>query len=170
MIEMIVAVSIFAITVVSLTEIFTLMLNGQRSAIASRNLQENMRYAFEVMAKEVRMAHVNASWHNVIFCPNITDGKIYESGGINGTELRFKNYHNECTVYSLDNGRIKIERDGIWGYITPDEISVSGLKFLVTDNYSTRQSFVTMKMDIETVGMKNNQNMTIQTSLSSRYY
>ena len=169
MIEMIVAVSIFAITVVSLTEIFTLMLNGQRSAIASRNLQENIRYAFEVMAKEVRMARINAVWHDVSSCDNITVGKIYESYS-NGAELRFKNYHNECTVYSLEDGRIKIERDGVYGYITPDEIRVSDLEFLVTDNYTTRQSFVTMKMDIETVGIKNNQNMTMQTSLSSRYY
>lgn len=169
LIEMLVAVSIFAVTIVVLSNIFILILNGQRKAIASKNIQENIRYAFEMMAKEIRMAHVNQDQYNTKKCENMEAGRVYQSINSN-TELLFKNYKDECVSYSLEDGRIKINRNGLDGYITSRQVQISDLKFLVTDDYKNRQSAVTLKMKIRAYVNKRYEEMNVQTSISSRYY
>ena len=56
LIEMIVAVAIFATSVLTATQIFQIGIQGQRKSMAAQNIQESMRYAFEVMDKEMRSA------------------------------------------------------------------------------------------------------------------
>ena len=56
LIELLVAVTLFSVIMLSATAIFKIMVEGQRNAIAAQNAQESMRYVFEVMAKEIRMA------------------------------------------------------------------------------------------------------------------
>lgn len=168
--EVIVSLGLFAVSFIAVIEIFVLVLDGQRNAIASNNLQDNIRYAFEAMSKDLRMAHIDSG-----DCINVDDVKVYDVN-MAQDELYFKNYHHECIHYYLDDNRIKVDKDANGesnsGYLTPDEIKISNLKFIVDDNYHTRQSIVTMKMDIETVGGKdkNRQEMKIQTTISSRYY
>ncbi len=166
LLEIIVSISLFAVAVISVVEIFTLVLDSQRNAIASSNVQENMRYAFEVMTKELRMARIDSG-----DCADVGDTEIYHVN-IDNDELFFKNYHNECIHYYLEDSGIKVDKNLNSGYLTPDEIKISNLKFIVQDNYHSKQSMVTMKMDIETVGgkVKNKQEMKIQTTISSRYY
>jgi prepilin-type N-terminal cleavage/methylation domain-containing protein len=48
--EMIVAISLFVVVMLSATQIFRMIIEGQRSAIASQSIQENIRYFFEVMS------------------------------------------------------------------------------------------------------------------------
>lgn len=167
LLEIIVATALFSTTIISAVEIFSLVLSAQRNAIASKNLQEDIRYAFEAIAKEVRMARINNG-----NCATVGENKIYDLGSSGGTELYFKNYHDECVKYSLENNRLKIERGANAGYITPDEVKINSLKFIVHDNYPVDQSSATMVMDVETiVGKKvDTQRMLIQTTLSSRYY
>ncbi|MBL7057706.1 prepilin-type N-terminal cleavage/methylation domain-containing protein [Patescibacteria group bacterium] len=176
LIELMVSVALFAITIVAVTQIFITLLNGQKNAIAARNLQENIRFAFEVMAKELRMARIDDG-----ICSEIDNNKVYDNdAGYNESAvyLKFKNYHNECVKYYLEDDRIKIDRDGVSGFMTPDEIKVSNLKFLVKDANggsganSREQSIVTLRMDIEAINTKAiyAQEMQIQTSISSRYY
>lgn len=177
LLEVIVAVALFAVTIISITEIFVLVLDGQRNAIASRNIQENIRYAFEMMSKEMRMARLDSgTCDNTIDNLDVDDNKIYDDDGA-GTYLKFKNNHNQCVKYSLETdangiGRIRVDRDLNWGYLTPDDISISNLEFLVYDNYYQYQSLLTFKMIINTVGgkIKHQQEMKIQTSISSRFY
>ena len=56
LIELIVAVALFSVTILSAMQIFQMVVEGQRSAIAAQSVQESMRYAFEIMSKEIRMA------------------------------------------------------------------------------------------------------------------
>jgi prepilin-type N-terminal cleavage/methylation domain-containing protein len=168
LLELIVAVGIFSVVILAATGIFQAAMEGQRSAIAAQNLQESMRYAFEVMSKEIRMAQKSTGGD----CGGgFGSGKIYKTKSGND-ELNFKNYNGECVKYRLNGDRLEIERNSIAGFITPDEIKVSNLKFSIVDNIPAEQSKVTMKMDIETAGGKDmhKQRMTIQTSVSARYY
>jgi len=167
LLEMVVALALFSTAMLSATEIFLLVIEGQRNAIAAQNLQENMRYSFETMAKELRMAHKDQGGD----CNMVNDERIYEAD-VTNKELYFKNYHDQCVRYYIDNDRLKIDRDLDVAYITPDEIKVSNLKFDVVDDIQNKQSRVTMKMDIENLGGKAlyRKNMKIQTTLSSRYY
>ena len=169
LLEMVVAVALFSVVVLSATEIFRIAIKSQHYAISAQNTQENTMYALEVMAKEVRMAQkVDGSDCTGLY--NILDNRIYyvPSSG----ELRFKNFNNECVKYFLDDSRLKIGRNGVEGYITPDEIAISNLQFNIVDDLANnKQSKVTIKMDVKAVGKQEyEQVIKVQTTISSRYY
>ena len=169
LLELTVAVAIFSTVVLSATQIFKMVVEGQRSAIAAQHTQESMRYALEVMSKEIRMAQKAIGNE----CGPQLNGKVYN---IQGNRFQFKNINNQCVEYSLEddaNGvsRLKIRRDIVSGYITPDEIKVSDLKFDVIDNVGTDQPSVTFKMIVRAVGKElHKSEIKMQTTVSSRYY
>lgn len=165
LVELTVAVALFAVTIVSAMNIFKFVAEGQRNAIAAQNIQASMRYALEVISKEIRMAKKS----NAGEC-GATSTKVYFSAA--GQNLKFKNNAGECVEYSLVGNRFQIDRNGTAGFVTPDEIKVSNLKFIIKDISATTQPMVTMVMDVEMAagsGM-HKQPMKIQTTISSRYY
>ncbi len=176
LLELTVAVAIFSVMMLSVAQIFKMVIEGQRNAIAAQNIQESMRYAMEVMSKEIRTAQkdeVTAGGQ----CPKVGNGEVYNVNA-SDDELYLRNYKDECVTYSLNGDRFEIERypvgspgSAISGFMTPDEIKVSNLKFAIVDNVGTDQSMVTMKMDIEAVGKAaHKQSITLQTTVSARYY
>src|SRR5665811_1472144 len=99
--EVLVSVALFSIIVLSSTEIFSLVIKGQREAIASQNVQESLKYFFEVTGKEIRMARRDDG-----SCINVDNGKIFTITG-NGAVLNFQNYYGECVSYALvDDGGV----------------------------------------------------------------
>ncbi|MFH1822646.1 MAG: prepilin-type N-terminal cleavage/methylation domain-containing protein [Patescibacteria group bacterium] len=169
LIELLVAVTLFAIIILSATQIFNMVVEGQRSAIASQNIQESMRFAFEMMSKEIRMAQKDGVGVYDT-CPLVGENKIYDSN-VPNTELYFKNYHDECVIYYVDAGYLMIQRNGEIAATTPGAIRISNLKFYIVDNIGNEQSQVTIKMDIEATGKElHKQTMKMQTTVSSRYY
>jgi len=168
LLELTVAVAIFSVMMLALTQIFNMVIRGQRNAIAAQNIQESMRYAMEVMSKEIRMAQKDVGGPGQ--CPLVGNGDVY-SINAQGDKLYLKNYQGKCVTYSLNGTRLEIERNGISNFITPDEIKVSNLAFSIVDNVGVDQSMVTMKMDIEAVGKAmHKQSVTLQTTISARYY
>lgn len=198
--EMIIAVALFAFLMLSATKIFQMIIESQRNAISAQTLQENMRYAFEVMAKEIRMASLcNTDCNDIVtdedngagFALNATQYKVYnitDNGAADPDDvLYFKNKDGQCVLYYLDNERLKIYRgpDAIIGgetfndyvaFITPDEIKVTDLKFIGLDDevdaFHSLQPNVTMVVDVKVdkFGQRYEQAMKIQTTISSRYY
>jgi prepilin-type N-terminal cleavage/methylation domain-containing protein len=173
LIEMLVAISIFVIIILASTRIFQLVVQGQRQAIAAYHVQENLKYFFEVMSKEVRMATID------------TAGDCYPVGAVNtlyipeGEHLYFKNFKGECVHYFIedDNGvnRFKIERGGNSGYITSSNININSLKFIVKDSVvegmQTQQASVTVNLNAEAIASElDKAEMTLQTTITSRYY
>lgn len=164
LLEMVVAVAIFSVVVLSATSIFKMAIDGQRNAIAAQNMQESMRYAFEVISKEMRTAQKSSAGT----C--IGSGKIFVTAN-NNDDLSFINKSGECVRYGLENNRLKIVRSDNSDFITPDEVKISDLEFDVTDDVASKQSLVTIMMDIEAVGQAmHKQPIKIQTTISSRYY
>ena len=179
LLEMLVAVSLFSVVVLAATGIFKMVTEGQRNAIAAQNIQENMRYAFEAMSKEIRMAQ--KSEHN---CESVVGDlavyKVYNvTANIQGDILYFKNKNGDCVAYYLEDdagiSRLKVYRGTSANFITPNEIKVSNLKFNVIDDdigaFHTVQPLVLMTMEVEAIGKAmHKQSMRIQTAVSSRYY
>jgi prepilin-type N-terminal cleavage/methylation domain-containing protein len=168
LLELMVAVSLFALTIIMASGIFQSVINSQREAIASQNIQENMRYSFETLGKEIRTAQKDKDNS----C--IPSGNIYWTNG-GGTQLKFLNYQNKCVCYFLNNGQFMISDqtcsvlNGL--PLTPQKIVISNLNFKVIDSSPSIQAFVTMKMRASViVPGKINENLDMQTSLSSRYY
>lgn len=172
LIEVLVSVSLFVTIILSSTEIFRLVIQGQRDAIASQNVQESLKYFFEVIGKEMRMAKKNDG-----ACPDIPADKIFllTSNSLGGV-LQFRNYYDECVYYYLadDNGkqRFKIERNTpgnlTAGFISPAKILIDALEFAVDE---TGQVAVTVNIKAWAAGEdRYKSEMDIQTTVSSRFY
>ncbi len=165
LLEMIVALGIFSVFILSAAAIFQLIVGSQRSAFASQNMQESMRYALEVMAREIRMAQKPAGG-----CGSLAD--VYETNVSNG-QLYLKNKDGQCVIYFVDaDNRLRISRDGgsTSDFITPDEVKVDNISFKIYDTGNVQPKVVLM-MDLEVIGKElHKQKMKIQTTISSRYY
>lgn len=192
LLELTVAVAIFTTTMIMAIGVFKSVIEGQRSAIAAQNTQESMRYAFEMMSKEIRQARKSTSSCETIigslgFPATTAQYKVYNTA-VSDSILYLKNRDKECTAYYLEidaNGvsRLTIFRDDITDgfddisyYITPDEIKISNLEFTVTDDIIESphriQPRVTIKMGVEMAKGKtmHKQPMVMQTTVSSRFY
>ena len=168
LIEVLVSVSLFVIIIMSATEIFKMVIEGQRDAIASQNVQESLKYFFEVIGKEMRMARRNDG-----SCVNVPIGQIFHvsNNGL-GDVLYFKNFHEQCVAYQLatdnDTQRFRITRNVNTGFISPQKINIEALRFSLD---STGQPTVTVSIKAWAVGENRfKSEMEIQTSITSRYY
>ena len=168
--EVMVSVTLFVVIMLSATQIFKMVLDSQRGAIATQNVQESLKYFLEVTAKEMRMAQKDEG-----ICGTVLDDKIFAvSTAALGQTLNFKNRYGECVTYYLeadgDNQRFMVERNGEADYISPSSIKIVSLDFNLneTDN---NQAIVTLVFDAYALNEKREHSeMTIQTSITSRYY
>jgi len=177
LLEIIVSVAIFSVVMLSATEIFRMVIEGQRNAIASQNVQESMRYAFETMAKEIRTAIASNNDCESLFNPpaGATNKVFNTTTNSEGDILYFKNKDGDCVAYYLEDETLKVIRESNIASTTPGKIKITNLDFKVTDDligaFHSLQPLVTMKMDIEAAGKEmHKQTMKMQTTISSRYY
>ncbi len=176
LIEVMVSVSLFAVIILSVTGIFKLAIDAQRSAIATQNVQESLKYFLEVTAKEMRMAQKNKG-----VCLGLGDDQIFRTlSGPYGDNLYFKNYYGECVSYYLSpsagNLRFMVTRTtpGVGtlnGFISPAKIRMDDLTFVISSNASTSQPMVTINLRANALDSAEfKSEMTLQTSITSRYY
>jgi prepilin-type N-terminal cleavage/methylation domain-containing protein len=159
LLEIVVSLAIFLTVIVIVTSFFEMSIRAQREAISAGNLQESMRYAFEAMSKEIRMAKKDESGACAVA------DKVYK---VENSVLSFINQDDKCVQYFLDSSRIKIIRDTIEAYVTPENIKVNNLSFYLDESLQPR---VTLMVNLA-IPVKNqsDQEMVMQTTLTSRYY
>lgn len=168
LIEVLVSTALFVVIITSAMNIFKLVIESQRSAIATQNVEESLKYFLEVTGKEVRMAKRN---NGLCALPSADIYKVDTNAY--GQRLTFRNYHDQCVSYSLNQvgstTRFMITRDASTNYyITPAKVNVDELKFVVSP---VLQPSVTMELVAHSVGQDiNKSTMRIQTTLTSRYY
>jgi len=172
--EMVVGMGIFSMILLGSSIIFQNVIQGQSRAISSQSTQESMRYVFEVIAKEIRVAKRDFSGA----CNNGNIGNVF-STNIDGDALYFKNEYDECVAYiNSANDRFQISRipeasfGGIGSHvfydITPDELAVSNLQFYEVGD---EQEAITIVMTLNTLNAYFIQSrMDLQTTISNRYY
>ena len=178
LIEMMVAVSIFSIVILAATGILNYVLKGQVASVASQNVQESMRYALEVMSKEIRTAQIANNTCYAAATKIIYSVYIDPFQSDPGTDsLRFKNKDGNCVLYYVKNKRLIIQRDNFPTPlpITPDEIEITDLKFKILDDnigaFHTVQPLVVMSMDVKSKNtFVKDKKVRIETAVSSRYY
>lgn len=168
--EVLVSVALFSIIILSVTQIFQLVIDSQRTAIATQNVQESLKYFLEVTAKEMRMAQKDNG-----VCANVPDDQIFAvTTNALGDVLNFKNYYGQCVTYALAadgaNQRFQIIRDTQTDFISPAKIRIDDLHF-VLDNRTNIQPTLTINLRAYALDEAQfRSNMTIQTSIASRYY
>ncbi|MDD5031481.1 MAG: prepilin-type N-terminal cleavage/methylation domain-containing protein [Patescibacteria group bacterium] len=177
LLEMIVSVAIFSEVMLSTMGIFQIVIEGQRNAVASQNIQESMRYAFETMAKEIRTAVAsNYDCESLFGSPPAATNKVFNTTiNSEGDILYFKNKEGVCVAYYLEDETLKITRGVNTASTVPAKIKITNLSFKISDDligaFHSQQPLVTMKMDIEAAGKAmHKQAMKMQTTVSSRYY
>ncbi len=170
LIEILVSTALFVIILTAAMNIFKIVIESQRTAIATQNVEESLKYFLEVTSKEIRMAKRN---NNLCYL-GLGPTDIYkQSNNTLGDTLAFRNYHDECVLYSLVStggvNRFMISRDGVINYyITPAKITIDELNFVVG---SSPQPTVTVELVAHALDRNTNEStMRIQTTLSSRYY
>lgn len=171
LIEVMVAVAIFSVIILSMTGIFKMVIDGQRRSIATQNVQESLKYFLEVINKEIRMAVKSDG-----SC-GVSAGQVFKvQEGTTSDSLYFKNYYDQCVIYSLEisqpnsEGRFVISRGADTDYISPEQISVDALKFVLNSG-ANLQDLVTINIKAHSLKAQNTDSeMILQTSLSSRYY
>ncbi|HNW55662.1 MAG TPA: type II secretion system protein [bacterium] len=167
LIETMVSVAIFAILIVSATNIFLSIIRSQRNTLSAKNAQESISYVLESMAKEIRMAKIDDG-----SC--ITAGKVYQVEN-DGKKMKFRNYQNICVTYELEESsqRMMITRgDGHTAFMTPANIAISQLSFVIRhEDIKKEQPIVTIRFTFDYFNNEaGRQSMQIQTSISSRSY
>lgn len=167
LIEVLVATSLFAIITTATLDIFKLVIDSQRGAIATQNVEESLKYFLEVTAKEIRMAKRNTS------CAGVAPLEIYgvTNTAANFDDLAFLNYRGDCVKYSLNNGRFSVTRNNVTDFISPAKIVIDELHFVLDPETGTKQPAITMELIAHAIGKDSAKSqMRIQTTLSSRYY
>jgi prepilin-type N-terminal cleavage/methylation domain-containing protein len=153
LIEIIVAIGVFSVVSTIAVGALLSLSSAQKKAFNIQTNQDNIRYALETMAREIRT------------------GASYQ-GVADHSRIQFKNSRGQVVVYTLNgtNTIIKSVDAGVNFYpVTAPEVQVSNLYFYITgestsDNYQPRVT-ITMRADTPGVGVLNSQ-LELQTTIS----
>jgi len=96
LIEIMVAVAIFAILLTTFTGFFLSAVQTQRKALASQELIDNVSYNLEYMSRAIRMARKDMAGS----C--LTTAKYNYETNAERNKIRFLNYQNKCQEFFLD--------------------------------------------------------------------
>lgn len=104
-VEMMVAVAIFALVAAASSEIFVSSIKNQRRYLASQEILDQASYFLEYVSKALRMAKKDID--GVCITATFNYQKTQDNPGI-----RFMNYQGICQEFYLENGQLK-ERKGV---------------------------------------------------------
>jgi prepilin-type N-terminal cleavage/methylation domain-containing protein len=181
LLEIIVSLSIFSLVVVMAVGIFQAVLTSQQRAIVAQNEQESLKYVFEVVSKDIRSA-VSSNHDCELVLGDLATNKIFnrETTLYSGSNaLYFKDKNGDCTYYYIDNGVLMQRKEivpPLTSATTPSDVLVKSFNFSIIDNsigaVDSVQPMVTISLEIEdrTGRAIEKQNMTVQTTISSRNY
>lgn len=184
LLEVIVSAGLFAFLIIISLDVFYSVNQSQKSALASQNIQENLRFALEVMSREIRQAV--RSDNSCLTGPAVN--RVFNFEIISGhNALIFKKVFDSkeyCISYFLENDRIRIRRmekpSNIViadDYITSNQIKIDDLRFEIFDNVlaalpeDKSQPRVNLVVEAEAIAPDLFKQPTLlQTTISSRVY
>lgn len=151
LIELLVALAIFSIAVVTVTDIFLIGLGGGKKIFGQQNIQESGRFIMESMSKEMRMSKINT-----------VAGGPY-------TTVSITNAAGQTLSYTIDNTAKTISRAG--ARLNPAEVEVTG-RFYVQRANDDAQPRVTIILILrnKTDKERERSEISLQTTISSRDY
>lgn len=172
LIEILVALAIFASVVTITSTIFVSALRAQRQSLAYQQLLDQTSYLMEYMSRAIRMAMKDDIEIRGFPSKNCLSGDKVNYEFINQC-LKFRNYKNECQQFCLEETlegkrRLKeIKDDGPPNYLTSSDLKVNSFNVTLTGETQndTIQPLVSIFLNIEG---KEQSKIQIQTSISQR--
>lgn len=145
LIELIVAVGIFGLVISMVFGVFGLAITSQRRIIALKNVNDNVRFTIESMAREIRT------------------GRNFSKGA---DSLSFINTKSESVVYRLNGGVVEKSSNGGTSYsaVTGSDTTIDYLRF----NLDGPQPRITITIGATSRIGSQSANLKIQTTVSSR--
>lgn len=159
LIELTVAIGIFAVVVTITSGTFITSLKGQRKSITAQNVADNARYAMEVMAKEIRMGEDFTGGAETI---QFTSNMIHRAG----KTVSFR--------YDAGASQILFDDDIADGIpeepITASQSAITMLRFTVSGMNPGSQPRVTIVLGVASRGTSPDvaSSMILQTTISPR--
>ncbi|MBU4141964.1 prepilin-type N-terminal cleavage/methylation domain-containing protein, partial [Patescibacteria group bacterium] len=135
LVELVVAVSIFSLVMIAATGIFISAIKAQKAIIAKQNVANNMRYAMEFMAKEIRMAQVDNTDPTLTF--NDGAGNPFNNGDdstisffiSSGNQIKYSLFGNKILRTNLTTADTADDDQSI----SSNEVSITGLNFKINN-------------------------------------
>ena len=165
LIELMVAIGVFAIVVGIMSSMLTTSLRGQKKSITAQNMADNVRFAMEMISKEIRMGKTFSADNNGGACGITICRLIFTS--------TMPNRYGKTVTFYFNNNLIMFDDDinnlpAAAAITSSQNISVSSLTFDVTntDNHPR----VTVVVQAASVGTKSDvaTSYDIQTTISPR--
>ena len=130
LLEMIVALGIFSVAALLATSSLLSLTDAQKKAFALQSAYDNIRFALEIMAKDMRTGSVYYCGDNTDDLPvPVSTPKNCESGG---PALSYKNFPGQNIAYRIFGGSIEKFIDGVLvGAVTSDSVVINALTFYV---------------------------------------
>ena len=157
LIELIVAMAVFSLIVVTMGATAVSVIKTQRKAIALQNVQESARYILESVSKEIRMS------------------KIRSDAGNGETTLKITNSKGEDINYQFNSNKLyRYPEGGSLGpdyLISPANLEVTG-SFYIRKSDSPVRAAVTIVMQIKSTGgrAEGQAEIYLQSTISSRAF
>jgi len=164
LVEMLVTVGVFAITVAVSSVVFLNVNNLQQQTANIASLQNEGRYILEKIAKEIRSRELNY------------DATSSDGSGLASTLVFQPDESRDVVSIIFDSGSqtIKLDKNGLEGPINSDQVLVESAKFLVTPTQSLpeQQPRVTILLVLKNKSVQAvyQKTLTLQTTISSRVY
>jgi prepilin-type N-terminal cleavage/methylation domain-containing protein len=168
LVELLVVIVIFSITIGSITGIFISGLSSQRRILAEQEILNQISYAIEYMGKAIRMAKKDDIKIGDAEKHCLSGEKVNYEVSLDKTKITFRNYQNQCQSFylNLNSNQIFEDKEGTVLALTSPKIKVNSLKFMVSgeSQNDTLQPRVTIFMEVESSGKK----LQFQTTISQR--
>ena len=153
LVELVVAIAVFATVVTVVSSIFVSSVGSQRKNINNQDVLDNARYVLETMSRAVRQSTV-------------------VTGNGTGSTLTINHPTKGVKTYILENNQVKESVGGNVAALSSSNVSVQGLTFVVQGNGSTDniQPKVTLSISLKSSqGASDTESIAnLQTTLTPR--
>ncbi|MEI7452079.1 MAG: prepilin-type N-terminal cleavage/methylation domain-containing protein [Candidatus Falkowbacteria bacterium] len=168
LIEILVAISIFAVIILAVSSIFRNVITNQRTTSDDSATREDIKYFVEIFSREVKGAVRNSTAADVC---GVAPDHMFASNA-SSTELYFQNQKGQCVAYFTaldDNGvnRLEIARDSEAFFISSGAINIAAINFTMDDSAAV-QPIVTVNVQVLSQADQTIPAYNIQTTISPR--
>ena len=137
MLEMIVSMGVFAIAVLISVGSLLALTNAQKKALVLQSTQDNLRFALETIARDIRTGDFYYCGSNISDIPPIPHNSLKDCSS-GGPSFTFNNVVGSEITYQSQNDRIQ-KKDGIGDFqpLTSPDIAIEYLIFYVIGSSSS---------------------------------
>jgi prepilin-type N-terminal cleavage/methylation domain-containing protein len=186
LIEMMISVTIFSVVVLLIVQVFHMVIKSEKRVSNSFTVQEDLKFFTEFIFRDMRMAR--QSWGRSQVYNNYKYHSSLEFNEDSGIEY-IDALDRKTQIYPVldgDSGVVRVwarkyvpTGNGsslyfMWHALTPANVDISELKFIIDEPMSggehNKQPMVTVFVKGRTLASQENTELSLQTSVISRFY